>query len=190
LAGKHQQWLVLEEKRQHMAGARERLNILKRLFAGNAFVEFVAEERLLNVALDASARLGQLTRHRYALEVDSEGSFIIRDNANGGLRRPVTTLSGGETFLASLALALALSAQIQLRGKYPLEFFFLDEGFGTLDSEMLEVVMSTLERLRLDRFIIGVISHLPEIRNRLARRLIVEPADAFGNGSRIRLEID
>src|SRR5699024_4464578 len=150
-----------------------------------AFVEFVAEEQLIQVSRDASARLGELTRQRYALEVDSTGGFLIRDNANGGVKRPVSTLSGGETCLTSLALALALSAQIQLRGKYPLEFFFLDEGFGSLDGELLETVISSLERLRLDRLSVGVISHVPELRTRLPRRLIIHPASPGGAGSTV-----
>ena len=119
----------------------------------------MAEEQLINVALDASQRLGELTQYKYGLEVDSEGGFIIRDDGNGGLRRPVGSLSGGETFLTSLALALALSSQIQLRGQYPLEFFFLDEGFGTLDGYLLEIVINSLERLHSQNMTIGIISH-------------------------------
>jgi len=165
------------------------LKELQTVLRGNAFVEFIAEEQLIGVALDASAILGKLTKHRYALEVDSSGAFIMRDDANGGVKRPVTTLSGGETFLTSLALALALSSQIQLKGEYPLEFFFLDEGFGTLDSELLEVVMDTLERLHEDNLTVGIISHVPELRNRLARRLIVDPAQPGGRGTRVKIEI-
>src|SRR5690606_35793701 len=125
---------------------------------------------------------------RYAIEVDSAGGFIIRDDANGGVRRPVGTLSGGETFLTSLSLALALSAQIQLRGKYPLEFFFLDEGFGTLDPDLLETVVAALEKLHMDRLTVGVISHVPELRARLPRRLIVQGANVSGGGSTVLME--
>jgi exonuclease SbcC len=142
----------------------------------------------MQVCRDASQRLGVLTRQRYALEVDSGGGFLIRDDANGGVKRPVSTLSGGETFLASLALALSLSAQIQLSGEYPLEFFFLDEGFGTLDHDLLDTVVTALENLHTDHLSVGVISHVPELRARLARRLVVEPAEASGRGSRLYLE--
>ena len=69
------------------------------------------------------------------------------DFKNGGIRRAVNTLSGGEVFLASLSLALALSAQIQLSSHASLELFFLDEGFGTLDDNLLDVVMEALENL-------------------------------------------
>ena len=109
-------------------------------------------------------------------------------NANGGVRRPVSTLSGGETFLTSLALALALSAQIQLRGQYPLQFFFLDEGFGTLDPELLETVITALERLHNDKLTVGIISHVPELRSRLPRKLIVRPAEEAGAGSQLEVE--
>lgn len=124
----------------------DRLTSFKQCFKGNTFVEFLAEEQLESVARDASARLGVLTRQRYAIEVDSEGGFVMRDDANGGVKRPVSSLSGGETFLTSLSLALALSAQIQLRGEYPLQFFFLDEGFGTLDQDLLDTVVTALEK--------------------------------------------
>jgi exonuclease SbcC len=120
--------------------------------------------------------------------VDSSGGFVIRDDANGGVRRPVSTLSGGETFLTSLALALALSAQIQLSGQYPLEFFFLDEGFGTLDPELLETVVEALEKLHIDSLTVGIISHVPELKSRLPRKLIVESAEPGGRGSRVYME--
>lgn len=185
---RHARWLAIEEERQ---GALKRLRNLQKLqtvLRGNAFVEFMAMEQLLQVSRAASERLSQLTRRRYALETDSTGGFIIRDDANGGLRRPVSTLSGGETFLTSLSLALALSAQIQLNGTHPLEFFFLDEGFGTLDPELLETVVHALEKLHMERLTVGVISHVPELKSRLPRRLVVHPAEAAGAGSRILYE--
>jgi exonuclease SbcC len=148
----------------------------------------MAEEQLIHVTRDASSRLSKLTRGRYAIEVDSNSGFVIRDDANGGIKRPVSSLSGGETFLTSLALALSLSAQIQLRGKYPLQFFFLDEGFGTLDQGLLDTVVTALEKVQMENFAIGVISHVPELKARLTKRLIVEPAEHSGKGTRVRLD--
>ncbi|GIP39598.1 hypothetical protein J31TS4_28780 [Paenibacillus sp. J31TS4] len=188
LEKKHAHWRSLEEKRLAAERKAGRLGKLQTVLRGNAFVEFMAEEQLMQVSREASRRLGQLTRQRYALEVDSAGGFVIRDDANGGIRRPVASLSGGETFLTSLALALALSAQIQLNGQYPLEFFFLDEGFGTLDPELLDTVIGSLEKLHSDALTVGIISHVPELKARLPRRLVVHPADAAGRGSRIELE--
>lgn len=189
LKEKNVRWSELTKELKELTSLLDQLARLDKLFKGNTFVEFIAEEQLMHVAIDASNRLGELTNYRYALEVDSDGGFIIRDDANGGLKRPVTTLSGGETFLTSLALALALSSQIQLRGKYPLEFFFLDEGFGTLDNHLLETVMNSLERLHLEKMTIGIISHVPELQARIPRSLIVDPAEKGGRGTHLRMEM-
>ncbi|SDM88106.1 exonuclease SbcC [Paenibacillus sp. yr247] len=188
LATRHARWCELEARRAEQATQLERLGKLQAVLKANAFVEYLAEEQLMQVSRAASERLGELTRRRYAIEVDSGGGFVIRDDANGGVKRPVSTLSGGETFLTSLALALALSAQIQLKGEYPLEFFFLDEGFGTLDQDLLDMVIGALEKLHMDSLAVGVISHVPELRARLSRKLIVQPAEPSGRGSRIVLE--
>ncbi|AOZ91731.1 AAA family ATPase [Paenibacillus crassostreae] len=185
---RHARWIELENMRVERQMKGEQLSKLQSCLRGNAFVEYIAEEQLMQVSQAASQRLLYLTRQRYALEVDSGGGFVIRDDANGGTRRPVSTLSGGETFLTSLSLALALSAQIQLRGQYPLQFFFLDEGFGTLDSELLEMVITSLERLHSDHLSVGIISHVPELRARLPRKLVVLPAEDAGGGSRLVLE--
>lgn len=185
----HEEWRRLESERKALRHRRSLLKTLQTVFKGNAFIEYIAQEQLANVSLDASERLKLLTNQRYALEVDAEGGFIMRDDANGGVRRPVSSLSGGETFLTALALALALSTQIQLRGESPLEFFFLDEGFGTLDANLLETVMNILEKLHLQNLTIGIISHVPELKNRLARRLVVTPAEAGGVGSTVKLEM-
>ncbi len=188
ILNKHERFMEIEEEKHHLERHIEQLNQLQSIFKGNSFVEYIAEEQLEQVSFDASERLGQLTRRRYAIEVDSQGGFIIRDDANGGVKRPVTTLSGGETFMTSLALALSLSAQIQLRGQYPLQFFFLDEGFGTLDSDLLDTVVSALEKLHSNNLSVGVISHVQELRARLPKRLIVEQAEPSGRGTRVKIE--
>lgn len=185
---RHIRFMELEEQRLSLQRESERLSKLQSCLRGNAFVEYIAEEQLMQVSQSASQRLRYLTKQRYSLEVDSGGGFVIRDDANGGVRRPVSTLSGGETFLTSLALALALSAQIQLRGQYPLQFFFLDEGFGTLDPELLETVITALERLHTDKLTVGIISHVPELRARLPRKLVVRPAEQAGAGSQLAIE--
>lgn len=163
------------------------LDEINKLIMGNKFVEYVATNQLKYIALEASKRLGSITRGRYALEIDENLNFIMRDNMNGGQRRSVDSLSGGETFLTSLSLALALSSQIQLKGSSPLEFFFLDEGFGSLDTELLEVVMGSLENLHNDQLSIGIISHVEELKNRVPVKLLVSPCDV-GKGSRVKIE--
>lgn len=165
------------------------LNDLEKLFKGKKFVEFVASYQLKYISVEASKRLKEITHGNYGLEVDENGKFIIRDYKNGGAARDASTLSGGETFLASLSLALALSAQIQLKGTAPLELFFLDEGFGTLDDELLEVVMSSLEQLHNDRLKVGIISHVESIKNRVPVKLLVSPAESGMGGSKVKIEI-
>ncbi|QEV90906.1 SMC family ATPase [Bacillus velezensis] len=185
----HKRFKEIEVELKSWQTQIDRLDKLQSVCKGNTFVEFLAEEQLESVARDASARLGALTRQRYAILVDSEGGFVMRDDANGGVKRPVSSLSGGETFLTSLSLALALSAQIQLRGQYPLQFFFLDEGFGTLDQGLLDTVVTALEKLQSDNLSVGVISHVQELRARLPKKLIVHPSEPGGKGTRVTLEI-
>jgi len=177
----------LAKEQKELEHKESLLKELEKLVQGNKLVEFVATSQLRYVAAEASKRLKDITRGRYALELDDSGCFIMRDDFNGGLRRSTNSLSGGETFLTSLALALALSSQIQLKGRTPLEFFFLDEGFGTLDNELLDTVMTSLESLRSDRLCVGIISHVEEIKNRVPIKLIVTPAE-LGEGTKVIIE--
>jgi exonuclease SbcC len=161
---------------------------LEKLFSGKRFVEFVAVSRLKYISIAASKRLTDISNGNYGLEADDEGKFIIRDYKNGGAARDASTLSGGETFLASLSLALALSAEIQLKGRAPLEFFFLDEGFGSLHEDALEVVMNSIEMLHNDRLKVGIISHVESIKNRMPVKLLITPGEAGVGGSKVRIE--
>ncbi|MCL0032437.1 AAA family ATPase [Peptococcaceae bacterium] len=189
IKGKRKRWLELDKQKKELEEIISKLKILDELFYANRFVEFVAGERLKHIAINASKHLGELTHYRYTVEIDSSGGFIIRDNANGGALRPVHSLSGGEVFLTSLALALALSEQIQLKGRYPLEFFFLDEGFGTLDRDLLETAMNALERLKARNMMIGIISHVEELKNRIPCYLSVTPATDM-SGSKLEIKFN
>jgi len=193
IKAKHEKWLELNAKLDEAGKKMSLLEQIRKLLIGdkgkdNSFIDYIAEERLRYVAAKASETLGAMTRYKYALELDADNGFVIRDNANGGIYRMVNTLSGGETFLTSLSLALALSEQIQLKGQSPLEFFFLDEGFGTLDRNLLDNVIDSLERISKKERVIGLISHVPELRSRIGRRLIVEPPTPDGEGTRVRIE--
>ncbi|WP_240839842.1 SMC family ATPase [Acidaminobacter sp. JC074] len=164
------------------------LNDLQTLFRGKRFVEFVAAYQLRYISIEASKRLFDITSGKYGLEVDDHGQFLIRDYSHGGQIRDTSTLSGGESFLVSLSLALSLSSQIQLKGKAPLELFFLDEGFGTLDDRFLELVMSSLEKIHHDKLSIGLISHVESIKNRVPIKLNVTPSVSGVKGSRVKIE--
>lgn len=167
----------LEEKKKLEAALQalqvecERYERLKKLLEGNKFMEFVAEEYLQTVAGNASKRLLSLTGGRYFLKY--AGGFVVGDNFDGGNTRAVATLSGGETFLVSLSLAVALSAEICARSLRPIEFFFLDEGFGTLDEKLVDVVMDSLEKLKGEHLTVGIISHVEELKHRIDRKLTV-----------------
>jgi len=128
--------------------------------------------------------LATLSSDRYRLDyVDDE--FFVVDTWNGEERRSARTLSGGETFLASLALALALSEQVgslAVTEKARLDSLFLDEGFGTLDPETLEVVVEAIEQLGGDGRMVGVITHVSELAARLPVRIEIEKSP---RGSRV-----
>ncbi|MDK3256159.1 AAA family ATPase [Blastococcus capsensis] len=152
---------------------------------------FVLAARLEQVAEVASRRLLDMSGGRYTfLHSDAQG----RHGARGGLgldvfdeytgiRRPTKTLSGGESFMASLALALGLADVVTAEtGGVRIDTLFVDEGFGTLDAQALDAVMSVLDELRRGGRTVGVISHLEELRTRIPTRLEVV---AGRNGSRL-----
>ncbi|MPZ99628.1 MAG: SMC family ATPase, partial [Dehalococcoidia bacterium] len=144
--------------------------------AGPRFVAYVQHEAMSLLANDASGRLADFTSGRYELTADGD-EFEVVDRLNGDERRSVKTLSGGETFLASLALALSLSEHLPqlsgLGGSVSLESLFLDEGFGSLDAESLDLAVQGLETLAGGNRVIGVISHVAELAERLPDRIEV-----------------
>ena len=143
----------------------------------DALPSFIREEALRRLAEDGSRRLGEISGGRYEFAVDGQ-DFLIVDKWNGGESRSVRTLSGGETFLASLALALALADQLPTLGGHTaghsLESLFIDEGFSHLDEQTLNTVASALEILGEDRRrLIGVITHVPALAERMPARITV-----------------
>ncbi len=148
-------------------------------------VAFLQEEALVTLATAGSVHLEELSSGRYRLEVVDD-EFLVVDTWNGEERRSVKTLSGGESFLASLALALALSEQVPslaAGARTRLSSLFLDEGFGTLDEETLQVVIGAVEVLGGDDRMVGVVTHVTELAERLPARIVVEKSP---RGSSIR----
>jgi DNA repair protein SbcC/Rad50 len=144
---------------------------------GDRFQAYVQQEALARLAADASEHLLGLSQGRYSLRGD-EQEFLVVDHWNAEQVRSVKTLSGGETFLASLALALALAeslASLSAHGRAgeALESLFLDEGFGTLDPETLDLVVQAIEALHGGRRLVGVITHISELAERLPARVEV-----------------
>ncbi len=173
----------LEASRVKLSAELKNVQELRQVLRGNALVDYVANQYLEDITRMASERLLFLTGNRYALELGEDG-FTVRDMERGGAERATSTLSGGETFLVSLALALALSLHINLRGQ-PLGFFFLDEGFGTLDERLLGTVMDALTLLARDDFAIGVISHVSALKERIPAQLLIS---AGPSGSSAHIE--
>ena len=164
------------------------LEDLSKLFQGNTFVEYLAVSRLKGIVSNAALRLSRITNGKYSLTIDDSANFLVVDNFNGGAKRRSSTLSGGETFLVSLSLALALSNQIQLKGKSQLEFFFLDEGFGTLDSSLLDRVITSLETLKnQEKLKVGIITHVEDIKERVPRKLEVYAAVPGERGTMVEM---
>ncbi|RNL79310.1 AAA family ATPase [Nocardioides marmorisolisilvae] len=143
---------------------------------------YVLAERLRQVVAAANERLAGMTDQRYALEhSDDRGvgeqrgglSLRVRDDWNGETRDPAT-LSGGETFVVSLALALGLADTVAHEaGGTDIDTLFIDEGFGSLDADTLEDVMDTLDSLRDGGRVVGLVSHVPELRSRISTQLEV-----------------
>ena len=178
----------LLEKIQGLTLKQDDILALQKKFEGRKFVKFLARKKLDYIAYEASKRLQKITRGRYILTVDNNCDFNIVDGFNSNFIRECSTLSGGETFIVSLVLALALSSQLQLKGKIQLEFFFLDEGFGTLDATLLDRVIEILEEIRWkEKMKIGIISHVEDLKIRIPRRLEVIAAIPGESGSIIKL---
>lgn len=117
----------------------------------------------------ATKQLRELSSGQYSLDLSDKNEFLVIDHRNADEPRLAKTLSGGETFLASLALALSLAEQVAnlaAHGSAKLEALFLDEGFGTLDSDTLDIVASTIEQLGTERMV-GIVTHVPELADRI-----------------------
>lgn len=173
---------------------------LENLATGNNSKRLVFEQYVLagyfeEILRAANLRFAKMTGGRYEMSrLQQVGDGRVKDNLEievldyyTGKYRSVRTLSGGESFKASLALALGMSDVIQaMNGGIQVDTLFVDEGFGTLDEESLDQACSTLMSLAEKKHLIGIISHVPELRERIDNQLIVEKS---GNGSKIKVRI-
>ena len=160
----------LQEK-QVLVASFEKLDIretnlkeLERLFSGKGFVRYVSAIYLRELCNTANKRFRVLTKNSLSLEIDDNNTFWVTDYLNGGKKRLLKTLSGGQTFQASLCLALALAEKVKALNQADQSFFFLDEGFGALDKNSLRVVFETLKALRHENRVVGIISHVEELQ--------------------------
>ncbi|GAA4126536.1 SMC family ATPase [Nocardioides fonticola] len=156
---------------------------------------YVLAYRLAQVVDAANERLHAMTDHRYRLEHTAERGnresrgglgLLVRDDWSGEARDPAT-LSGGETFVVSLALALGLADVIAHEvGGAAIDTLFVDEGFGSLDADTLDDVMDTLDALRDGGRVVGVVSHVAEMRSRIPTQIVVTKARS-GSTAEVRV---
>ncbi len=163
-----------------------------------SFERFVLATLFDDVLVAANRRLDLMSRGRFLLRRQRElqdgrmsgGLDLEVFDTHTGRERPVRTLSGGESFLAALSLALGLADVVQAHaGGIRLETMFIDEGFGSLDAEALDLAIRALMDLRGEGRLIGIISHVAELRERIDLRLEVRPgADGSGSSARFSTE--
>ncbi|PZP49600.1 MAG: hypothetical protein DI598_07450 [Pseudopedobacter saltans] len=177
----------LQMQLQEKVLRKDNIQTLKNLFAGSGFVNFISSVYLKNLCIAANERFSKLTQNQLHLELSVDNDFLIRDLLNDGKTRSVKTLSGGQTFQASLSLALALADSVQYQNKSEQNFFFLDEGFGALDKDALTTIYETLKDLRKENRIVGIISHVEDLQQEIPVSLLVKNDDE--NGSQIQLTI-
>jgi exonuclease SbcC len=154
------------------------LETLSQTLTSGKFIRALVEERERELLFDASKKLRELTGGNFGF---GDGFRIV--DRRTGQQRPPETLSGGERFLASLALALGL-VEIATRGGGQLDALFLDEGFGSLDAGSLDQALSTLGNLAVGGRLVALISHLRRVAEHVDKVLLVERDEVLG--SRIR----
>ena len=162
----------------------ERWKTLQETIPANTLRDFALETMFKQMGNLANEQLRYLTSDRYELKVETIGDLSVVDRWNANEERPVETLSGGESFLTSLALALALSELIS--GRSQLNSLFLDEGFGTLDTETLDIAIAALEGLRMQGRSIFLISHIQELTRRLPVKIQVNKKGSGSSSVEIR----
>lgn len=158
---------LLQSKLEAILSRESSLRIMKDLFRGAGFVNYVSSIYLKQLCAIANTRFRKLTNQQMELEIGDDNNFYIKDFLHDGQLRHVKTLSGGQTFQISLSLALALAESIQQQQRNQQNFFFLDEGFGTLDKDALGLVFETLKMLRKENRFVGLISHVEELQQEI-----------------------
>ena len=163
---------LLAEKEQ-LESRKENISTLLQLFTASGFVNYVSGIYLNNLCAIANERFHRLTKNQLSLQINDKNEFEIIDYLNDGRTRSVRTLSGGQSFQASLSLALALAENVQSLTNAEKNFFFIDEGFGTQDSESVNIVFETLNNLQKGNRIVGIISHVEELQERIPKSLYI-----------------
>ena len=174
----------LLKKQSELNNRYENLKTISGLFKAKGFVNYISGIYLRQLCEQANVRFQRITRNRLSLQVNEKNDFEVIDYLNGGKNRSVKTLSGGQSFQASLSLALALAESVQAKSKTENNFFFIDEGFGTQDINSVNLIFETLRNLNQENKIVGIISHVDELKERIPSSLVVTKDD--DNGSTVK----
>ncbi|MPS66339.1 SMC family ATPase [Chryseobacterium sp.] len=159
----------------------ENLKIMTNLFKGAGFVQYVSSIYLRQLCDHANIRFHRMTRNQLSLQLNENNDFEIIDYLNEGKCRSVKTLSGGQAFQVSLSLALALAESVQSNAQSESNFFFIDEGFGTQDLESVNVVFETLMNLQKENRVVGIISHVEELKEKIPVSLNIRKDEERGS---------
>lgn len=159
----------------------ENLKIMINLFKGAGFVQYVSSIYLRQLCDHANVRFHRMTRNQLSLQLNESNDFEIIDYLNEGRSRSVKTLSGGQAFQVSLSLALALAESVQTNAQSEKNFFFIDEGFGTQDVESVNIVFETLMNLQKENRIVGIISHVEELKEKIPVSLNITKDEERGS---------
>ena len=164
---------ALQEQLRAMRDDHRLFSVLATDLRSDRFQAYVLEDSFTKLVHGASHRLFTLSGERYSLTFQ-EDQILVVDHDNADETRISDTLSGGETFLTSLSLALELSRQVQdAAGAVNLDSLFIDEGFGTLDPDTLATVSETIQSLQVAGRMVGVITHIPELRSEFSQQIQV-----------------
>lgn len=165
----------------HLQKRGENLKIMTNLFKGAGFVQYISSIYLRQLCDHANVRFHRMTRNQLSLQLNENHDFEIIDYLNEGRSRSVKTLSGGQSFQVSLSLALALAESVQSHAQSDRNFFFIDEGFGTQDAESVNIVFETLMNLQKENRIVGIISHVEELKEKIPVSLNITKDEEKGS---------
>jgi exonuclease SbcC len=171
--------LSLGKRIQSLKNASELIKELQQLLKGEALVRYVAMWQMKALCIQANKRFQQLNAGALQLSVNDMAEFEIIDLMHSGRKRSIHTLSGGQSFQVALCLAIALSESVL--GNNSDNFFFLDEGFGSLDKKALEDMLQNLRELCNDGRTIGIISHVEELKQEVPKSITIKNIPGKGS---------
>lgn len=157
----------LQHEQEKLNQKLKNISMIVNLMRSNGFVNYASGVWLQTLVQIANDRFHRLTKNQLSLQLNTENEFEVIDYLNEGKCRSIKTLSGGQTFQVALSLALALAESVQSMSSAERNFFFIDEGFGTQDPESVDIIFETLNDLRKEGKVVGIISHVEALQEQI-----------------------